>query len=86
MESDGDWNENQIIEALPKMNLQKEYLSGIQLLHAHPIKHKLTHQEIQIKFWKIDYQNTLNQSITWQELMHFPFPIVIHNFIEKYEL
>lgn len=86
LESDRDWDENQIIEALPKMNLQAAYLSGIQLLNIQPIKHKLTHQEIQIKFWKIDYQNTLAQSISWQELTHFPFPIVIHNFIEKYAL
>lgn len=86
LESNEEWDENQIIEALPKMNLQKEYWREIQLLNVQPIKHKLTHQEIQIKFWKIEYQNTLSQSISWEELTHFPLPIVIHNFVEKNKL
>lgn len=45
--------------------------------------HKLSHQHLNIKFWKIKVKEKINKGITAQKLKTFPFPIVIYNFIEK---
>jgi A/G-specific adenine glycosylase len=45
--------------------------------------HKLSHQHLNIKFWKIKVKEKISKGIKPQELITFPFPIVIFNFIEK---
>lgn len=45
--------------------------------------HKLSHQHLYIKFWKVNVDGILNQGIDYFALQSFPFPIVLFNFIEK---
>ncbi|WP_310558319.1 A/G-specific adenine glycosylase [Flavobacterium sp.] len=47
------------------------------------IIHKLSHQHLHIKFWKVKVKGTIENGINAATLKTFPFPIVIHNFIEK---
>lgn len=47
------------------------------------IIHKLSHQHLHIKFWKVKVKGTIENGIDSETLKTFPFPIVIHNFIEK---
>jgi A/G-specific adenine glycosylase len=47
------------------------------------IIHKLSHQHLHIKFWKVTLAGTIDGGINGAVLKTFPFPIVIHNFIEK---
>lgn len=47
------------------------------------IVHKLSHQHLHIKFWKLNVKGVVENGITKEELKQFPFPIVIHNFIES---
>jgi A/G-specific adenine glycosylase len=55
----------------------------IQLYNPEIIIHKLSHQHLHIKFWKIAVSGTLVNGIDWESASKFPFPIVIYNFIEK---
>ena len=45
--------------------------------------HKLSHQHLYIKFWKVNVDGILNQGIDYFALQSFPFPVVLFNFIEK---
>lgn len=45
--------------------------------------HKLSHQHLHIKFWKIKVGGIIENGIDSMTLKTFPFPIVIHNFIEN---
>ncbi|PWA04506.1 A/G-specific adenine glycosylase [Flavobacterium psychrotolerans] len=45
--------------------------------------HKLSHQHLHIKFWKVNVNETLENGIDYETLLRLPFPIVIFNFIEK---
>lgn len=45
--------------------------------------HKLSHQHLHIKFWKVAVAETIANGIDYATLLTFPFPIVIFNFIEK---
>ncbi|WP_348822522.1 A/G-specific adenine glycosylase [Flavobacterium aestuarii] len=46
------------------------------------IIHKLSHQHLYIKFWKVRLNGILKKGIDFKTVKTFPFPIVIHNFIE----
>jgi A/G-specific adenine glycosylase len=48
-----------------------------------PILHKLSHRNLYIRFWKLQLTSTIPNGISVDELKKLPFPIVIHNFIEK---
>ncbi len=45
--------------------------------------HKLTHQHLYIKFWKVNVCGTISGGITYDQMVAFPFPIVLFNFIEN---
>lgn len=45
--------------------------------------HKLSHQHLYIKFWEVKVKGIVENGIDVATLKTFPFPIVIHNFIEK---
>lgn len=63
------FNENQIL--------------SIEESNPETIIHKLTHQHLNIKFWKVNLNIYLMKGIDFETLNTFPFPIVIHNFIER---
>ena len=46
------------------------------------IIHKLSHQHLHIKFWNVKLKGTVKNGIGAIALKTYPFPIVIHNFIE----
>jgi A/G-specific adenine glycosylase len=56
----------------------------IDLLEYNPksIIHKLSHQRLHIKFWKVTLKGTIEKGIDLDTLKTFPFPVVIFNFIE----
>lgn len=59
----------------------------IEKLNDKTIRHKLTHQDLRINFWSVQLQAKKVEKeyfYTWNEILKFPFPIVIHNFIEYY--
>lgn len=55
----------------------------VQLYNPEVIRHKLSHQHLHIKFWKVGVKDKLNNGIDCKSVAEFPFPIVIFNFIEK---
>jgi A/G-specific adenine glycosylase len=67
-----------------KEDFFKEYsIIGIEESNPKSIVHKLSHQHLYIKFWKIKLKETILNGINAQDLKTYPFPIVIHNFIES---
>jgi A/G-specific adenine glycosylase len=55
----------------------------VQLYNAEIIRHKLSHQHLHIKFWKVGVKGKFINGIDCKSVSEFPFPIVIFNFIEK---
>jgi A/G-specific adenine glycosylase len=47
------------------------------------VVHKLSHQKLYIKFYRLLTNSKLTESYNKNELMKLPFPIVLHNFLEK---
>ncbi len=69
--------------ALPDMAFTPK---SITLLHPERILHKLSHQHLSIRFWEVEADMILSDAIKKEDAMKFPFPIVIHNFMEKHWL
>lgn len=65
------------------LKLDNEVLSVVELGDSAVI-HKLSHQHLHIKFWKLQLSGVVDNGVQIAELNELPFPIVIHNFIEKH--
>lgn len=61
---------------------ENEILSLLEY-NEESIIHKLSHQHLHIKFWKATLKGIIKNGIDIEAVKAFPFPIVIHNFIEK---
>jgi A/G-specific adenine glycosylase len=56
----------------------------IKPLHHAPIVHKLSHQHLKIRFWEVEADREIQGAMTVEEIKKYPFPIVIHNFMEEH--
>ncbi len=72
-----------ISNAITNDFFEKNKITSILEPNEKSIIHKLSHQHLHIKFWEIKVKGKVEKGISKAELKSFPFPIVIHNFIEK---
>ncbi|MEO5775303.1 MAG: A/G-specific adenine glycosylase [Flavobacterium sp.] len=72
-----------ILELIQNQNFVDNDIKEITLHNTEAIVHKLSHQHLTIKFWKIKVEKTLLNGMDCISASKFPFPIVIYNFIEK---
>ncbi|WP_320816221.1 A/G-specific adenine glycosylase [Flavobacterium sp.] len=54
----------------------------ILMLNENYIKHKLSHQDLHIRFFKLSFNGELKGAESIEKIKEYPFPIVLHNFIE----
>lgn len=72
--ADFDWIQQKTAALFP---------STTAIVELKKVNHKLTHQNLDIIFWKVDVADTIENAIDYDTLRTFPFPIVIFNFIEQ---
>jgi A/G-specific adenine glycosylase len=72
-----------ILALIRTQNFTENEILEIQSCHPEVIRHKLSHQHLHIKFWKVKVTGRILNGIDWESASKFPFPIVIFNFIEK---
>ena len=76
-------NDMAVLELIQNQNFVKNEIKEMQLYNPTAIVHKLSHQHLEIKFWKVKVDGTLLNGMDYESASEFPFPIVIYNFIEK---
>ena len=72
-----------IAEQIQPDFFKENTIESLSEINPESIIHKLSHQHLHIKFWKVKVKGVVENSIDSRTLKTFPFPIVIHNFIEK---
>jgi A/G-specific adenine glycosylase len=72
-----------VLTLIQNQNFVSNDIAEIQLYNPETIIHKLSHQHLNIKFWKIKVTGKIENGIGWESAQKMPFPIVIFNFIEK---
>jgi A/G-specific adenine glycosylase len=54
---------------------------SISKFNEKPIKHKLSHQQLYITFWKVNTERLMGPVVLVQDVCNYPVPIVLGNFI-----
>jgi A/G-specific adenine glycosylase len=77
-------SENEMDESELFLQLKELYnIKNFEYYDAFDVLHKLSHQHLNIKFYRVETEETLKNSYTFSEVKQLPVPIVLHNFIEK---
>ena len=71
-----------VAQQISQQFFQKNKIESLMEYNDESIIHKLSHQHLHIKFWKANLKGTIENGIDLETAKTFPFPIVIHNFIE----
>lgn len=72
-----------IVERIEKEFFVNDSVGSVMEYNEKSIIHKLSHQHLHIKFWKVNIKGVVENGMNAATLKTFPFPVVIHNFIEK---
>ncbi|MFK7049853.1 A/G-specific adenine glycosylase [Flavobacterium columnare] len=72
-----------ISEIKNRISEQYSNSKSITLLEHEQIIHKLSHQNLDINFWKIELCTDHEVGLSYNELKKLPTPIIIHNFLER---
>jgi len=83
IETESDSDILNVFELISEKYGQKNEIKAIKELNESRIIHKLSHQHLHIRFFKVDVEGVLNNAITYESMILHPFPVVIYNFIEK---
>ncbi len=82
LETETDLSLHALTDLLNKHSKAENKILNTSRINEAVIVHKLTHQHLNIRFWKVRVAGRLSGGIDWESAKKFPFPIVIHNFIE----
>ncbi len=83
IETEQEENFDCIAEQVKNNFFRNNSVKSIMEYNEKSIVHKLSHQHLHIKFWKVEVKGVLENGIDAASVKTFPFPIVIHNFIER---
>ncbi|MCZ8196222.1 MAG: A/G-specific adenine glycosylase [Flavobacterium sp.] len=84
IETDNEVDIKFISKKVNEILFKENKIISISEINENEVLHKLSHQTLHIKFWKVLVDGKIANSISLDELIKFPFPIVIYNFIEKH--
>jgi len=73
--------DEEIIMQIEKQVFVPNKIVDIALSNSEAIVHKLSHQQLHIKFWNVKVSGRMLNGINWESAHKMPFPIVIFNFI-----
>ena len=60
--------------------------SRLKLFNEEVIVHKLSHQHLYTRFWIVQPKTYSKANVNWEEVEKFPVPVLISNFIDKFEV
>ena len=62
-----------------------ESYDELLLFNEIDIVHKLSHQELHIKFWILKTPMQMKKAIKWSDIKYYPVPIVLERFINNFQ-
>jgi A/G-specific adenine glycosylase len=72
-----------VIKLIECQTFVRNKILNISLHNPEPIVHKLSHQQLFIRFWNVKVSGILENGIGWESAVKMPFPIVVFNFISN---
>ncbi|MBL4747162.1 MAG: A/G-specific adenine glycosylase [Flavobacteriaceae bacterium] len=83
VESTGEIEERELMESEDFNRIIKGDAS-LKLFNPKMVVHKLSHQHIYTKFWLLTVDEHPAYKTPWKEVLEYPVPILIHNFLKDY--
>jgi A/G-specific adenine glycosylase len=83
LETDKAESDTTVLALIENQSFVKNAILEIQLSNPEAIVHKLSHQHLTVKFWKVKVQGTLDDGMDCELAAEFPFPVLIYNYISK---
>lgn len=84
LETEGLTAESEAVKSIRNFDRLGFVPKNITLLTKEVIVHKLSHQHLYIRFWEVATNESVEGAMAVDMLKDFPFPIVIHNFMENH--
>ena len=77
-------NEIDFMNQLKATKFYNQLPADISLLNTEVIQHKLSHQNLYIQFYILNFNQKIKEAKSLSEIQKLPFPIVIHNFMQTH--
>jgi A/G-specific adenine glycosylase len=77
-------NEIDFMNQLKATKFYNQLPADISLLNTEVIQHKLSHQNLHIQFYILNFNQKIKEAKSLSEIQKLPFPIVIHNFMQTH--
>lgn len=77
-------NEINFMNQLKATKFYNQLPADINLLNTEVIQHKLSHQNLHIQFYILNFDQKIIEAKSLSEIQKLPFPIVIHNFMQTH--
>ena len=77
-------NEIDFMNQLKVTKFYNQLPADISLLNTEVIQHKLSHQNLYIQFYILNFNQKIKEAKSLSEIQKLPFPIVIHNFMQTH--
>ncbi|QYA24592.1 A/G-specific adenine glycosylase [Gramella sp. MT6] len=77
-------SENELIKLDPFKELISDQHYSLELYNEEPVVHKLSHQHLYTRFWLVNAQGLEERSVSLEEVMNYPVPVLIGNFLNEY--
>ncbi|WP_396143359.1 A/G-specific adenine glycosylase [Flavobacterium sp.] len=77
-------NEINFMNQLKVTKFYNQLPADINLLNTEVIQHKLSHQNLHIQFYILNFNQKIKEAKSLSEIQKLPFPIVIHNFMQTH--
>ncbi|MFY9241537.1 MAG: A/G-specific adenine glycosylase [Polaribacter sp.] len=84
LESDKIIDKNELMSSEKFINLFQEETT-ISLFNKKEIVHKLSHQHLNTQFWIVETKNLYEAKTKWSDIEKYPVPVLIANFLDKYQ-
>ncbi len=84
VESDGPLKIEELKETIKTLDFLKNQYYTVSLYNDTDILHKLSHQHLFTKFWILKSKTSFKEGISVNEIIKYPVPKLIANFIEEF--
>ena len=84
LESDTSISKKELLASSDFKKIHALKLKNVKLFNSKDILHKLTHQDLHVKFWIIQIKNDIDNGISWAEAQAHAVPTVIAQFIKAF--
>lgn len=84
IETSGPVSEKELLENTDFREYIKEKKFSVEIYNPEPVVHKLSHQHLYATFWLVETDRLEHENVSLENLINYPVPVLIQNFLNEY--